>query len=47
MFNTDKTVSIKELAEQFIEIDECYKGEPWNIKQILNNINMVLPIEDK
>jgi hypothetical protein len=47
MLNTDKTVSIKELAERFIEIDECYKGEPWNIKQILNNINMVLPIEDK
>ena len=47
MIKTDKTVSIKELVERFIEIDKEYNGEPWNIKQILANINIIIPVEDR
>ena len=47
MIKTDKTVPIKELVKRFIEIDKEYNGEPWNIKQILANINMIIPVEDR
>lgn len=47
MIKTDKTVPIKELVERFIEIDKEYNGEPWNIKQILANINIIIPVEDR
>ena len=47
MIKTDKTVPIKELVERFIEIDKEYNGEPWNIKQILANINIITPVEDR
>ena len=47
MIKTDKTVPIKELVKRFIEIDKEYNGEPWNIKQILANIDIIIPIEDR
>ena len=47
MIKTDKTVPIKELVERFIEIDKEYNDEPWNIKQILANINIIIPVEDR
>lgn len=47
MIKTDKTVSISELVERFISVDKEFKGMPWNIKQILNNINMIIPIENR
>lgn len=47
MISSDKTVSIKELVERFIRVDREYKGEPWNIKQILANIDMITPIEGR
>lgn len=47
MMNTDKTVSIKELVEKFVEVDKEFNGEPWNIVQILANIRMVTAIEDR
>ena len=47
MIKTDKTVPIKDLVERFIEIDKEYNGEPWNIKQILANINIIIPVEDR
>ena len=47
MIKTDKTVPIKELVKRFIEIDKEYNGEPWNIKQILANINIIIPVEDR
>ena len=47
MIKTDKTVPIKELVERFIEIDKEYNGELWNIKQILANINIIIPVEDR
>ena len=47
MLSTDKTIPIKELVERFIEIDKEYNGEPWNIKQILANINIIVPVENR
>lgn len=47
MMDTDKTVPIKELVERFIEIDKEYEGRPWNILQILTNINIIIPVEDR
>ena len=47
MMDTDKTIPISELVERFVEIDKEFYGEPWNIKQILANINMIIPVEDR
>lgn len=47
MIDTDKTVPIAELVERFIKIDKEYNGRPWNIRQILANINMIIPVEDR
>ncbi len=47
MMDTEKTVPIKELVERFIEIDKEYEGRPWNILQILTNINIIIPVEDR
>lgn len=47
MLQTDKTISIKELVERFIELDKEFHGESWNIMQILSNINMIIPVEDR
>ena len=44
---TNKTIPIKELVKRFIEIDKEYNGESWNIKQILANIDIIIPIEDR
>lgn len=46
MINTDKTVSVKDLVERFIETDKEFHGEPWNISQILTNIHMVIPVDN-
>lgn len=47
MMNTDKTVPISDLVERFIGIDKEFEGRPWNILQILANINMIIPVEDR
>ena len=47
MMNTDKTVPISDIVERFIGIDEEFEGRPWNILQILTNINMIIPVEDR
>lgn len=47
MMKTEKTIPIKELIERFIELDKEYNGESWNIKQILTNIDIIIPIEDR
>lgn len=47
MIGTDKTVPISELVERFIEIDKEFEGSPCNILQILANINMIIPIDDR
>ena len=47
MMDSDKTVPVKELVERFIGIDKTFGGEPWNIQQILANIDMIVPVEDR
>ena len=47
MMETDKTIPISELVERFIEVDKEFRGEPWNILQILANINIIVPVEDR
>nr|WP_297940408.1 hypothetical protein [uncultured Lachnoclostridium sp.] len=47
MMNTDKVIPISDLVERFIEIDKEFEGRPWNILQILANINMIIPVEDR
>ena len=47
MLSTDKTISIKDLTERLIGVDKEFEGSPWNIRQILSNINMIVPAEDK
>ena len=47
MIDSDKTVPISELVERFITIDQEYSGRPWNLLQILSNINMIVPVEDR
>lgn len=47
MMDTDKTVPIKDLVERFIDIDKTDNGESWNIRQILANIDMIVPAEDR
>lgn len=47
MIDTDKTIPISELVERFIGIDKEFNGEPWNLRQILSNINMIIPVEDR
>lgn len=37
----DKYVNLKELVEQFVEMDKEYNGELWTLEQILANICMV------
>lgn len=47
MIEPGKSIPVSELVERFVEIDKAYNGSPWNIKQILNNINMIIPLEDR
>lgn len=35
-------ISKRDLLERFCEIDEEYNGEPWNLLQILSNINILV-----
>ena len=43
----NKTVPIRDLVERFIDVDKEFTGKPWNIMQILKNIDMVIPLEDR
>lgn len=47
MLDENKTVPIRDLVERFVDVDKEFNGEPWNIKQILTNINMIIPVEDR
>ena len=38
----DTLVSKRALLERFCEIDKEYNGEPWNLLQILYNINILI-----
>lgn len=43
----DKTIPVKELVERFIEVDKYFENEPWTIRQILSNIDIIIPLEDR
>lgn len=50
MINSDKTIPISELVERFIEIDKEFRTDKptnWNLRQILCNIDMIIPVEDR
>lgn len=47
MMESKKTIPVGELVKRFIEVDKEFKGEPWNILQILANINIIVPVEDR
>lgn len=47
MLNDNKTIPIAELVERIVEIDKAFRNRPWNILQILTNINMIVPLEDR
>lgn len=39
--NTNAYIYIPDLVNRFLEIDDLYRSAPWNLKQILSNIDMV------
>lgn len=47
MLDENKTVPIRDLVERFVGVDKEFNGEPWNIRQILTNIDMIIPVEDR
>lgn len=47
MLNDNKTIPIAELVERIVEIDKVFHNRFWNILQILTNINMIVPLEDR
>ena len=47
MLNDNKTIPIAELVERTVRIDKEFNGRPWNILQILTNIDMIVPLEDR
>lgn len=47
MLDENKTVPIRDLVERFVGVDKEFNGESWNIMQILKNIDMIIPVEDR
>lgn len=43
--DTDLYINVSELVERFVEVDEEYNHEDWNLMQILANINMLVPVK--
>lgn len=40
-----KYIPLQDLVERFVEVDEEYNGEPWNLLQILANISLLRPVD--
>jgi hypothetical protein len=38
---------LSDLVERFIDVDKEFNGESWNILQILSNIDIIIPVEDR
>ena len=38
----DEMVSFRQLVERFEEVEEYFKGIPWNLRQIYNNFNILI-----
>ena len=47
MLNENKMVPIRDLVERFVDVDKEFNGESLNIMQILRNIYMITPVEDR
>ena len=47
MLKENKSIPIKDLVERLIDVDKFFHGESWNIMQILTNVNIIIPIEDR
>jgi hypothetical protein len=47
MLCTDDTIPIKDLVKRFIKMDKYRNGQPWNIRQILANIDIIIPVENR
>lgn len=45
MEKSNKYVSVADLVKRFAEIDEIYGQTPWNLDQIIRNINMTASSE--
>ena len=45
--NPNMYVNLKELVERFVEIDASYNHEPWNLQQIITNINICGAVEKR
>lgn len=41
----DTVLTKRDLLERFCEIDKKYNGSPWNLLQILSNINILIGVE--
>ena len=42
---SNKTIKVGDLVERFVEVDWFFEGTTFNLKQILNNILMVVDVE--
>ena len=45
MKKADGFVSISDLVDRFVDVDEYYHHEPWNIRQIVANIDILIPVK--
>lgn len=43
MLCTDDTIPIKDFVKRFIKMYKYRNGRPWNIQQILSNIDIIIP----
>lgn len=47
MINSTKTIPVSDIVDRFIEVDKYFGGESWTLKQILTNIHLIVPVEDR
>lgn len=45
MKEADGFVSISDLVDRFVDVDDYYHHEPWNIRQIVANIDILIPVK--
>ena len=38
----DQYITFGDIVERFDEVEEEYEGEPWNLMQIYNNLNILV-----
>ena len=40
----DIYINLADFVEHLVETDEYYDNEPWNLQQILANVNLMIPV---